>query len=610
MSGRIHGTVGAITGAIGGARLAASSGTIYDETGKVAGKIFEPSGAMIAAGAVTGAVLTAAAWYLIGRAAAWYQLRKEKGHEEEKNKKIMEIAKQQLAKNPKFKAAALKKSKKLSLKEDLKSRQRFAKQAGYIGGITGAVGGAAQGGFMGAVIGGAVGDGSYVGSAVGAATGAAGAAIPLGILTAAVYYYVGKAAAWIHDAATGELGRERAEAIMNKAKERLRTDPEFAAKVKARAAAMKKKSVKESKQFGLYIQEIANSVGGNGVAGFSATDMPIQRRKKPTDNDYLADPDDVDEETDDYDEIKEGMFDGVRRISRGASPSDLIIGITWNMVCPYCGQLLRALSAENIKFTAFYVDTDTEEKLSGLYEKYPEFQKQILAAFKKSKSVSTVPQVYYKGKYIGGTKEFVDLYKKFAKQGKKFQSLYEQKEQEDFLIKSILIETAKVQSNLDNRRMVGKTAAVAGASAGAYVVGNAAAKEFRRVGTWFPWESDPFDAGAHIVGGMLLAGGVAYVLGRGAAWLVDKARGKIDQEQAEKAIQQAKQKLQSDPEFAAKVRKKANTLKESLRAPKGKKISVFGSMNKPKKISTKKAKKSQSVMGAIDAVSKVGGILG
>ena len=117
-------------------------------------------------------------------------------------------------------------------------------------------------------------------------------------------------------------------------------------------------------------------------------------------------------------------------------------------------------------------------------------------------------------------------------------------------------------------------------------------------------------SGLTVAGGVLLAGGVAYLLGRGAAWLVDKARGKIDQEQATKVIAKAKQKLQSDPEFAAKVRKKANTLKESLRAPKGKKISVFGSMNKPKKISTKKAKKSQSVMGAIDAVSKVGGILG
>lgn len=126
--------------------------------------------------------------------------------------------------------------------------------------------------------------------------GIAGAAV----IGAAIAYASGSIFDWIRRRRAAGETQQKIDKAVNRAKILLRTDPKFRNHIQQR---VRKKKLKETKEF-LEDVAIANSIGNGGIAGARmGEDPPV--RKKPTDNDYLANPDEVEDEVNDYDTIEE-----------------------------------------------------------------------------------------------------------------------------------------------------------------------------------------------------------------------------------------------------------------------------------------------------------------
>lgn len=209
---------------------------------------------------IGGAVLGAAAAIAAGSFAMWAAKKIKAGWSRDKVNKVASTARKKMQSDPKF--AKEVRSKVKGLKEDLEFRRRYGKIASALHGIQGSVAGGVMGAATGAAIssGGAGSDVARI--SAGALAGGTVGSIAGGLIGAGVGYVLGRIEAWISDAVTGGLSREKAEKIAAAAKHKLQTDPEFAAKV--RAAAAKKKHVKEDLAFR---RRVGNTAAASGAIG-------------------------------------------------------------------------------------------------------------------------------------------------------------------------------------------------------------------------------------------------------------------------------------------------------------------------------------------------------
>lgn len=185
---------------------------------------------------------------MVGKTYPWIAQKVKQGWQRHQAQATMAKAVKKVKENPKFaqsvrekirkKQQKMKPTKPMLRKEDYLNEwssdlhRKIAKGAGAANVILGTPTHALAG-LVGAGIGAA--GGKDVPSAILAASG-----FTIGtLLSAAAHYYVGKGAWWIIDRVANGKSKTESEKILEAAKEMLKTDPKFAAKVKKKAQEMK-----------------------------------------------------------------------------------------------------------------------------------------------------------------------------------------------------------------------------------------------------------------------------------------------------------------------------------------------------------------------------------